>query len=78
MNDAKTLFRLANTQFKKALEYYVLDGFVTEHVQIKQGISMCYKMLIKIEPDANRAIMMHKRRIESLEYLQKELNPNTY
>ena len=78
MNDAKTLFRLANTQFKKALEYYVLDGFVTEHVQIKQGISMCYKMLIKIEPGANRAIMMHKRRIESLEYLQKELNPNTY
>jgi hypothetical protein len=32
MEDAKTLFKLANTQFKKALEYYVLDGFVTEHV----------------------------------------------
>ena len=32
LSDAKTLFRLANTQFKKALEYYQLDGFVTEHV----------------------------------------------
>lgn len=32
MNGAKTFFRLANTQFKKALEYYVLEGFVTEHV----------------------------------------------
>ena len=32
LDDAKTLFRLANTQFKKALEYYLLDGFVTEHV----------------------------------------------
>lgn len=34
MDDAKTLFRLANTQFKKALEFYILDGYVTEHVQI--------------------------------------------
>ena len=54
LDDAKTLFRLANTQFKKALEYYLLDGFVTEHVQIKQGISMCYKLLVKLEPDAGR------------------------
>jgi hypothetical protein len=35
LDDGKTLFRLANTQFKKATEYYILDGFVTEHVQIK-------------------------------------------
>ena len=35
--DAKTLFRLANTQYKRALEYFVLDGFVTENVLIKQG-----------------------------------------
>jgi hypothetical protein len=34
MSDAKTLFRLSNTQYKKALEYYVLDGYVTENVQI--------------------------------------------
>lgn len=43
MDDAKTLFRLANTQFKKALEFYVLDGYVTENVQIHQGISILYK-----------------------------------
>lgn len=35
LDDSKTLFRLANTQFKRALDYYILDGFVTEHVQIK-------------------------------------------
>ena len=51
MDDAKTLFRLSNTQYKKALEYYVLDGYVSEHVQIQQGISMLYKHLAKIEPD---------------------------
>lgn len=54
LDDGKTLFRLANTQFKKALDYYILDGFVTEHVHIKQGISMCYKLLVKLEPDAGR------------------------
>ena len=32
IEDAKTLFRLANTQFKRSLEYFVLDGYVTEHV----------------------------------------------
>ena len=35
IEDAKTLFRLANTQFKRSLEYFVLDGYVTEHVQMK-------------------------------------------
>ena len=35
LDDAKTLFRLANTQYKRALEFYVLDGFVTENVLIK-------------------------------------------
>lgn len=35
LDGAKTFFRLANTQFKRALEFYVLDGFVTEHVTSK-------------------------------------------
>lgn len=39
IDDAKTLFRLANTQFKRALNRFILDGFVSEHVTIKQGIS---------------------------------------
>jgi hypothetical protein len=35
IEDAKTLFRLANTQFKRSLDYFVLDGYVTEHIQMK-------------------------------------------
>jgi hypothetical protein len=78
MEDAKTLFKLSNTQFKKAMEYYVLDGYVTEHVQAQQGISMLYKSLTKLEKDVSRTVLMHQRRIESLEYLQQSLNPNAY
>lgn len=35
IEQATLLFRLANTQFKKALDFFVLDGYVTEHVQLK-------------------------------------------
>lgn len=31
-DEVKSIFRQANTQFKKALSYFVLDGFVTEHI----------------------------------------------
>ena len=78
MEDAKPLFRLANTQFKKAVDHYVLDGYVTEHVQCKQALSICYKQLSKIETDVSRACLMHQRRAESLEAIKGELNPNAY
>ena len=57
--DAKTLFKLANTQFKKALEYFILDGYVTEHVTIKQGVCALYKSLTRVEQDPARALLMH-------------------
>lgn len=78
LEDAKKLFRLANTQFKKALDVYPLDGFVTEHVTTKQAISQCYKFLSKIEPDRDRVILMHQKRIELLEHMQGELSPTAY
>jgi hypothetical protein len=43
IEDAKSLFRLANTQFKRALDYFKLDGRVTEHVQMQQDVSKLYK-----------------------------------
>ena len=78
LGDAKSLFRLANTQFKKAMDFYVLDGFVTEHVTAKQAISQCYKFLCKVELDQDRVEMMHGKRVELIETMQRELNPNTY
>ncbi len=49
MDDLKSAFRQANTQYKKSLEYFVLDGYVTEHIQIKEDISELYKALCKFE-----------------------------
>jgi hypothetical protein len=41
------------------MEYYILDGFVTEHVTAQQGISMLYKALTKLEKDVSRTVLMH-------------------
>ena len=34
MNVLKSIFRKANTQFKRSMQVFVLDGFVTEHVNM--------------------------------------------
>ena len=78
VEDAKLLVRLANTQFKRALEYFKLDGHVTEHIQIKQDVSKLYKQLSQLEPEKDRFIAMQERRKELLEPLMTELNHKAY
>jgi hypothetical protein len=41
----KSLFRQANTQLKKAHEVFVLDGYVTEHIDILFLQSRLYRSL---------------------------------
>lgn len=72
------MFRIANTQFKRSLEYFVLDGYVTEHIQMKQDVSKLYKLLSQLESDKDRFIAMQERRKEMLEPITKEINPKAY
>jgi tetratricopeptide (TPR) repeat protein len=78
IEQAKLLFRLGNTQLKKALEYYLLDGFVTEHINISRDISQLYKNLSFFESDNNRVFAMIDRRISMLESLLNEINPKRF
>ena len=78
IEQAKLLFRLGNTQFKKALEYYLLDGYVTEHINISRDISQSYKNLSFFESDNNRIFAMIERRLSLLESLIKEINPKSF
>jgi hypothetical protein len=48
LEECKSLFRKANTQYKKALEVFPLDGYVTEHIDILFLISKLYHSLAKI------------------------------
>jgi hypothetical protein len=64
--DAVYVFKLGNTQMQKALQIFVCDGYVTEHVRIIQTLSKMYKQLTVFETDADRAYALLKRRCDML------------
>jgi len=76
--DINSIFRQMNTQFKKALKYYELDGYVTEYIQIVRDMSKGYRYLMLIEEDGERSMALLDRRRELLEYPAKEINPKAY
>jgi tetratricopeptide (TPR) repeat protein len=78
IEQAKFLFRLANTQFKKALEFLVIDGYVTDHSRLKKDIADLYKYLILMETNQARIYAMYERRRESLEPIVDVINPEAY
>ena len=78
LEDAKSIFRKGNTQLKRALQVFVMDGYVTDHIKITQTISQLYKYLILFEPDNARIFAMEDRRINLLEPMVKAINHKVY
>lgn len=75
---AKEVFKVANTHFKVALEYFVIDGYVTEHIEMKKDISGLYKCLCYFENSDARIFAMMTRRLELIENFTKEINKQSY
>eukprot|EP00931_Biecheleriopsis_adriatica_P104369 TRINITY_DN79050_c0_g1_i1.p1 TRINITY_DN79050_c0_g1~~TRINITY_DN79050_c0_g1_i1.p1 ORF type:complete len:702 (+),score=166.97 TRINITY_DN79050_c0_g1_i1:48-2153(+) len=75
---AREIFKLGNHFMAHALNTYVLDGWVTEHVKILQELATMYKTLQFWEKDAKRAAAMLKRRAALLCPLLDQLNPKVY
>jgi len=78
IEQAKFLFRLANTQFKKAHEYFVLDGFVTEHSRLKKDVSELYKYITMMETNQARIYAMYERRRDMIEPIVDCINPEAF
>ena len=78
LEEAKTIFRLGNTQLKKALKIFIMDGYVTDNIKITQTISQLYKYLIFFETDNSRIFAMEERRINLLEPIYKAINHKVY
>eukprot|EP00238_Polyblepharides_amylifera_P008751 CAMPEP_0196576318 /NCGR_PEP_ID=MMETSP1081-20130531/5613_1 /TAXON_ID=36882 /ORGANISM="Pyramimonas amylifera, Strain CCMP720" /LENGTH=579 /DNA_ID=CAMNT_0041894895 /DNA_START=68 /DNA_END=1807 /DNA_ORIENTATION=- len=76
--EARNCFNLAMPHFRKAAEYYALDGFVTEHVDLLLECSTLYKHLSIFEPDIHRQCVMHDARAKPLEHVFKQLNPKIF
>eukprot|EP00826_Nyctotherus_ovalis_P049108 TRINITY_DN5873_c0_g1_i1.p1 TRINITY_DN5873_c0_g1~~TRINITY_DN5873_c0_g1_i1.p1 ORF type:complete len:304 (-),score=89.53 TRINITY_DN5873_c0_g1_i1:53-964(-) len=78
LEGAKEFFRLANTQYKKAIEFFVLDGYVTQHIELRRSISELYRSLSSIEPEPARLMAMLDKRREVLEPVSHDINTKAY
>lgn len=78
LDSAKEVFKLANTSFKHALDYFVIDGYVTEHIEMKRDLSGLYRLLSYFELDESRILAMAQRRLELLEGYTRDINKQAY
>ncbi|KAG9485071.1 hypothetical protein GDO78_008270 [Eleutherodactylus coqui] len=76
--EAREVFLVGQNYINEAKEYFQLDGHVTDHIEVIQDHSALFKILAFFEEDYERRCKMHKRRVDMLEPLCKELNPQYY
>jgi tetratricopeptide (TPR) repeat protein len=75
---AREIFLVSIKWVTSAKEYYVLDGHCTDFVAIVQDNSTLFKHLANFETDFERQSRMHKRRLDLLQPLVDQLNPQFY
>ncbi|GBP73545.1 KIF1-binding protein [Eumeta japonica] len=76
--DARAVFLCCQSWINKAKEYYKLDSLASDYIEIVQDNSQAYSYLAFFEDNDERQCKMHKRRINMLEELLKEVNPTYY
>lgn len=76
--EARELFLLGQHYVYEAKEFFQIDGYVTDHIEVVQDHSALFKVLAFFEADMERRCKMHKRRIAMLEPLIVDLNPQYY
>lgn len=59
-------------------DYYVLEHHCVDHTEIQRDLSRMHKILIYFETDLDRQYKMHKRRVDLLEPVYKELSVEIY
>ncbi|XP_039593560.1 KIF-binding protein [Polypterus senegalus] len=77
-DEARAIFLYGQNNVNVAKEYFKMDGHVTDHIEILQDHSALFKALAFFEEDYERCCKMHKRRIDMLEPVCKDLNPQYY
>ena len=77
-DDARRIFLFVVDRITNARKFYSLDSHASDAVEIIQDHSRAYKLLAFFELDMARQSRMHKRRVDMLTDLLKELNPRHY
>jgi len=76
--EARFVFLLAQKHLDAALEFFKLDGHVTDHVHLMRAVSRLYRDLSLFETDEKRRQAMSLRRANALQPLVDQLNPRAY
>ncbi|XP_061820261.1 KIF-binding protein [Nerophis lumbriciformis] len=76
--EARNVFLVGQNYVTQAKEYFLMDGFVTDHIEILQDHSALFRALAFFEEDVERRCKMHKRRVDMLETICIELNAQYY
>jgi len=77
-SSARVCFLAAQSAYLGAMEYFVLDGFVSEHRGATEGLAACWGYLSAFEPDPRRKGAMLARKGELLGALSQQLSFSVY
>ena len=77
-DEARKVFLCGQKWLQQAKEFYVLDGYVSDSIEIDQDLSQLYKYLAFFDDSFERRCKMHKRRIDLLNAPLLELNPQHF
>ncbi|KAF3832527.1 hypothetical protein F7725_026192 [Dissostichus mawsoni] len=76
--EARAIFLVGQHYVTQAKEYFQMDGYVTDHIEILQDHSSLFRSLAFYEEDLDRRCKMHKRRVDMMEPVCMELNSKYY
>ena len=77
-DQARLVFLRLQEWLNKAKEYYTIDEHCSDYIEIIQDNSNLYQQLAFYEMDFQRQCQMHKKRVDLLLNLNKELNPQYF
>lgn len=75
---AKAIFQLGQKYVRTTLTFWTMTDHVSDYVEILQDHSRLYQRLARFTVDANDQCKLHKRRIDMLAGIEKELNPQYF
>ncbi|XP_034536661.1 KIF-binding protein [Notolabrus celidotus] len=76
--EARAVFLIGQNYVTQAKDYFEMDGYVTDHIEILQDHSALFRSLAFFEEDMERRCKMHKRRVDMLEPICNDLNSQYY
>ncbi|XP_054468650.1 KIF-binding protein [Anoplopoma fimbria] len=76
--EARAVFLVGQNYVTQAKDYFQMDGYVTDHIEILQDHSALFRGLAFYEEDLERRCKMHKRRVDMLEPVCNDLNSRYY